>query len=266
MTDSCNPINVVGGPLEPLPQNAGYTPLTAPGQFSANGINAPANQSTDVQALALTTMNAYTVVKVGAGGVQPVDPTVPGDQSKIFGITLSGVTAGQPVQVRLAGVVQNNLPGMQSWNWTVGQPIYVGPLGVLQSVPNTTGWNMVVGQAVAAISLDFFVQPSAVFQRVPTVVQYASASQSLALDASTTDSADIALNASGAVLTINNGSDGQTIKLAVTQGSAGGNTLTITGLIGAYTATATANKIDLLTLRYVAARSAWVLVASTLDI
>lgn len=266
MSDICNPINVVSGPVEPLPPNAGYAPLTAPGQFSANGINAPAIQSTDVQALALTSMNAFTVVKVGAGGVQPVDPTVPGDQSKVFGITLSSVVAGQPVAVRLAGVVQNMLPGMQSWNWTVGNPVYVGALGALSATPNTNGWNLIVGTAIAAISLDFAAPPLFPVQRVPVVVQYASAAQTLALDASTTDSADVTLSASGAVLTINNGSDGQVLKLAVTQGSGGGNTLTITGLIGTYVATATANKIDLLTLRYVGARSAWVLVGSTLDI
>lgn len=264
MTDTCNPINIVSGPLEPLPPSATYSSLTAPGQFASNGINSQANQSSDVQAIAQTSMNAFTVVKVVAGGVAPVDPTVPGDQTKIFGITISSVIAGQPVQVRIFGVIGNNLTGMSAWNWTVGAPIYVGTLGVLSATPNTTGWNAIVGSAVAANAVDLALPQFYPADALPTVVQYASAAQNVALDASTTKAANIALNATDATLTINNGTDGQVLELAIAQG--GTNTLTIAGLLGSYAATQVAGKIDLLTLRYLAARSAWVLVSSTLGL
>lgn len=255
-----NGINVIGGPAEPLPPNAGYEPLTAAQAFAANGISAASVQPTDVTALALVSMNAFTVVKVGSGGIAPVDPTVPGDQDAIFGVTLSSVIAGANVGVRLMGVLQNNLPGMTGWNWTIGAPLFVGPAGVIQATRNTSGWNVQIGRAISAVGVDLAI-PQRAYGKPAVPLAYTADNTTNTVDASAVDAVDITLAAAGSTLALTNGYDGQTIKLAVVQDATGSRLLTITGAIlpNGFAWTATPSKTDLVELRYVAAKSAWAL-------
>lgn len=147
-------LNVQSGPCAPIPQ-PGYVPGAPNPSFAGNNISASITQSQDVNAVLTMAAPAFTVVKSVSGGMQPVDPNTPADQSQIFGVTLSAGAAGQTVPVRPFGVIFNLLAGMLAWNWTLGAPIYVGAAGVLTATPNATGWNEVVGYAIAQTGILF---------------------------------------------------------------------------------------------------------------
>lgn len=251
-------INTVSGPCAPIPQTSGYSAATPTPNFAGNGLTAALSQSQDINALALTSMNAFTVVKIGSGGVQPVSPSIPGDQSLAYGITLSSVAAGSNVAVRPFGMVFNNLSGAAGWNWTVGMPVWVGPNGLLQQLPNTSGWNLIVGTAVAQSGIEFglpYTEPVIV---PPTALNFTTATETLTVDATQTKALNVTLSNSGAILDITGGQDAQEIKLTVTQDATGGRTLTISPAnLAGFTLTATANAVDMCTLRYVAAKAKW---------
>jgi hypothetical protein len=103
-----------------------------------------------------TTISQYVAVTTHAGLPIIADPTVP--TSAAIGIAANGATTGNTLSVQCTGEIVN--PG---WNWISGQPIFVGPGGVLTQTAPTTGFIQVVGYAVSSTAMLIDVQDLIVY-------------------------------------------------------------------------------------------------------
>lgn len=68
--------------------------------------------------------------------------------NKGAGLTVVAVSAGQTTAAYNTGVITE-----PSWNWSVGQPVYLGLNGLLTQTPPTTGYLLRIGQPKSATSL-----------------------------------------------------------------------------------------------------------------
>ncbi len=71
----------------------------------------------------------------------------------VAGVTLQAVAQGASVQVQSAGEITES-----SWNWIIGQPVYLGGSGQLTQIPPTSGFVMVLGVPVNATTLLIDIQ------------------------------------------------------------------------------------------------------------
>jgi hypothetical protein len=69
-----------------------------------------------------------------------------------LGVTVSSAQAGGEVIVQRSGTIDD-----ASWNWTVGQDVFLGSDGFLTQTAPTTGWQLVVGSAPAATRLNISI-------------------------------------------------------------------------------------------------------------
>ena len=74
---------------------------------------------------------------------------------RIAGVSVAAAAAAAPVTVMSAGLIEHG-----GWSWTPGQPVFVGLNGVLtQTLPPTSVYSRVIGQAVGATRLLVDLQP-----------------------------------------------------------------------------------------------------------
>ncbi|MBI3257875.1 MAG: hypothetical protein HYZ54_00085, partial [Ignavibacteriae bacterium] len=62
------------------------------------------------------------------------------DKFKILGMTTGAVSIGEAAQVITHGSITES-----SWNWTVGNPIFLSTNGLLTQTPPTSGFRMIIG-------------------------------------------------------------------------------------------------------------------------
>ncbi len=77
----------------------------------------------------------------------------PADAFAVAGITLQAVASGTTVQVQTYGELTET-----SWNWLVGQPVYLGTAGQLTQTPPSAAFILVVGIPVTATTLLLDIQ------------------------------------------------------------------------------------------------------------
>jgi len=66
---------------------------------------------------------------------------VPADKFKVLGMTTGAVSVGAEATVQVSGFIEES-----SWNWTVGNPVYLSTNGqITQTVP-TSGYRLIIGK------------------------------------------------------------------------------------------------------------------------
>ena len=73
------------------------------------------------------------------------DSSTLADANAVIGLTLNAALAGDPVNIQVAGEVQE-----PSWSWTVGLPVFLGANGLPTQVATVTGFQLIVGVATAS--------------------------------------------------------------------------------------------------------------------
>ena len=68
---------------------------------------------------------------------------------EVVGIAMAGGAAGDLIEVRTAGLVEN-----EDWAWTVGQRVYLGTNGSLTQTIPTSGFVLPLGTTVSAAEID----------------------------------------------------------------------------------------------------------------
>lgn len=118
------------------------------------GLRGPAGPSGEaITTTAIGAVSALRVVASGSGGAQLVDPANVNSMALMLGVTETSAADGGALTVRRSGFMSD-----PSWNWTAGQPIYCGALGVLTAAPPTS---VAVRQfAVAVDATTILIQPS----------------------------------------------------------------------------------------------------------
>lgn len=79
----------------------------------------------------------------------------PAHGSAIAGISLQAVSAGQSVDAQYLGELEE-----LSWNWIIGQPVYLAALGQLTQTPPATGIIVEIGRPITATKLLIDIQPT----------------------------------------------------------------------------------------------------------
>lgn len=78
----------------------------------------------------------------------------PEDADLLAGITSAAGVLGSTVDVTVKGLMSE-----PSWNWTPGQPVFIGSLGVLTQIPSTTGLIRRIAWAVSATEINVDLMP-----------------------------------------------------------------------------------------------------------
>jgi len=88
-------------------------------------------------------ISGHRVVRIlPDGNVDIADSANMADMGYVLGITLGAVTAGNSIQVRVAGILDE-----PSWAWTVDQPVFLSSSGLLTQAEPVTGFSLVIGWA-----------------------------------------------------------------------------------------------------------------------
>ena len=71
------------------------------------------------------------------------DKDILAHSGKVAGLSISSGAIGEPITIITSGEFEDN-----SWNWTVGNPVYLSNDGYLTQDTPTTGFIMVVGYPI----------------------------------------------------------------------------------------------------------------------
>ena len=100
-------------------------------------------------------IGGHRAVYVGANNQAFVCSSSDLSTRNCIGITLSAVTTGNPVRVAYVGTVTE-----QSWSWTSGDPLYVGPTGLLTQTPPSAGYSLLFGFALTPQKITITLEDS----------------------------------------------------------------------------------------------------------
>lgn len=89
----------------------------------------------------------YTAIAMSSGGLAPGDNNTTAYFNSIVGIALTTTTIGNPVTIQNSGVITYS-----GWNWSLGQPIFIGSAGVLTQTVPISGFVQTIGVAITAQS------------------------------------------------------------------------------------------------------------------
>ena len=93
-------------------------------------------------------ISAFTAVAVQNGALVAGDSSNTQLFGAIAGVATNSAQSGMSVAVQASGLLSYN-----GWNWTLGQPVFVGAGGILTQTAPTTGFAQVAGYPVSATEL-----------------------------------------------------------------------------------------------------------------
>jgi hypothetical protein len=108
---------------------------------------------------AASTISAYTGVALANGSAIQADSTQLAQQGNVLGVAANGANAGGSVNVQYAGPLEYN-----GWNWTLGEPVFLGANGVLTQTVPTSGFLQIVGVPLNPTTLLVQMQPAITVQ------------------------------------------------------------------------------------------------------
>jgi len=148
-------INTASNPnalLIPTEVEGRFTPLSIRGQRGVEGPQGPPGSGSLSQFESAGVLGSLRVVVDGGNGLEHADVMDIEHGTQIVGISLqSAVAPGDLVDVQQIGSITN-----QSFNFTPGQPVYVGADGVPTQVPPSDpnrAWQTIIGHATDANTL-----------------------------------------------------------------------------------------------------------------
>lgn len=136
--DSAPPLVVAG---------AEQGPPGPPGAIGPAGGSAATRQAGQV-------LSALLLVYEAAGRVHPLDALDGAHIDQVAGLTLTAAQEGEPVDVQLAGPVDD-----PSWHWTPGA-LWLGAAGALTQDPPAAGYCLQVGAAVSPTRIILNIAPA----------------------------------------------------------------------------------------------------------
>ena len=92
--------------------------------------------------IASESIGGHTVVYMSPTGVAKASSSVINTANKILGLTYTSVVNGQPVEVVTSGTITE-----PSWNWIIGDPIFLSTNGTLTQTLPTSGYILQIGVA-----------------------------------------------------------------------------------------------------------------------
>ena len=107
-----------------------------------------------VSAVAGGTVSANTAVALVNGQAVSAQSGDLSQVGNVVGIALNGGQAGAVIDIQQVGEMT-----LSSWNWALGQPVFVGPSGPLTQIPPTSGYAQIVGIPVSATVLSVGLLP-----------------------------------------------------------------------------------------------------------
>ena len=107
-----------------------------------------------LSAVAAQTISANTAVALVNGQLVPAQSGTAVQAGNVLGIALNGGQAGATIAIQQSGEMS-----LSGWNWTLGQPIFVGLNGPLTQTPPTAGFSQVIGIPLSATSISIWLQP-----------------------------------------------------------------------------------------------------------
>ena len=129
-------------PIGPLGAGTG----TVQGALEALAERGGGEEITPVAAVAVAAFKAVAF-RVD-GWIEPAGHDNPAHMSRIAGVTLASVAAGNVARVSVNGLVRFN-----GWTWTPGAPVFVGKNGDLTQSPPVTGFVQKIGIATGMDAL-----------------------------------------------------------------------------------------------------------------
>lgn len=118
-----------------------------------------ANQNPVVQGTAGVTVSANTAVAIVNGKIVPAQSGELVQVGNVLGVSQNGGAAGTVITVQQTGSM-----GLSSWNWTLGQPIFVGPNGPLTQTPPSSGFVQVVAIPLTPTSISIGLHAPIILQ------------------------------------------------------------------------------------------------------
>lgn len=70
------------------------------------------------------------------------------DKFKVLGLTTGAVSTGASATVQTFGSITEN-----TWNWTVGEPVFLSTNGLLTQTIPTTGYRLIIGIPITTTTL-----------------------------------------------------------------------------------------------------------------
>ena len=104
-------------------------------------------------AVAGTTISANTAIALVNGQAVPAQSGDVSQAGNVVGISQNGGPAGTLIDIQQLGEMS-----LSSWNWVLGNPIFVGPNGPLTQTPPTAGFSQIVGVPISATSISIGLQ------------------------------------------------------------------------------------------------------------
>ncbi len=115
---------------------------------ATQGPPGPVGSTPTLYVVAAQTISANTAVALVNGQLVPAQSGVSAQAGNVVGVALNGGQAGATIAIQQSGEMS-----LSSWNWTLGQPIFVGTTGPLTQTPPTSGFSQVVGMPLSATSM-----------------------------------------------------------------------------------------------------------------
>lgn len=136
---------------------AAVEPLTSAVVSGAEqGPPGPAGESATgnaTQVVAGVTISANTAIALVNGQAVPAQSSEATQAGNVVGISQNGGPAGTLIDIQQLGEMS-----LSSWNWVLGNPIFVGPNGPLTQTPPTAGFSQIVGVPISATSISIGLQ------------------------------------------------------------------------------------------------------------
>ena len=125
----------------------------------AQGVPGPAGPAgqavSTTPVIAAATISAYTGVALANGDAIQADSTQAAQRGNVLGVATNGANAGGGVNVQYAGPLEYN-----GWNWTLGEPVFLGAAGVLTQAVPTSGFSQILGIPLNPTTLLIQMQPA----------------------------------------------------------------------------------------------------------
>ncbi len=108
----------------------------------------------NIQLSAGATISATTAVAAINGLLYPANSLDVNQINNVLGMSTNGGVAGTLISFQQTGII-----GLPSWNFTPGNPVFVGTTGPVTQTPPTSGFLQILGTALTSKTMILNIQP-----------------------------------------------------------------------------------------------------------
>lgn len=93
-------------------------------------------------------LSGHRMVVVQNNQVFYADNSIATHAFQVFGMTIEAVNQGAYPTIQTYGVIYE-----VSWNWDISLPIWLGSTGLLQQIPPSSGFSLIIGFPISSTSM-----------------------------------------------------------------------------------------------------------------